>query len=216
MRNGHNTSLLWKCSQYPPRSVPNHENRDMEQHATRLLNGQGRARKAGVPGHSCDDRRPHNDAESVSGHRRHAQYVTPCPCGVDINPTRPASSSTAGVMPWCETCVCGSAGLSASCLFQEVLMGRIILLLAFALVIGGGVVATAAQDQTESQTDDVEIEAAPAFGCATPVDATSATPFATPRPELVATPGASPDATIEGLEDVDLCATPEVGTPPSS
>lgn len=95
-------------------------------------------------------------------------------------------------------------------------MGRIILLLAFALVIGGGVVATAAQDQTESQTDDVEIEAASAFGCATPVDATSATPFATPRPELVATPGASPDATIEGLEDVDLCATPEVGTPPSS
>jgi hypothetical protein len=102
-------------------------------------------------------------------------------------------------------------------------MRRIVLLTMLALIVGTGVVATAAQTGTGSQPADSEV-ATGEGGCASPVASPSGSPdidaieTATPETDEVldalATAVASPDGSPV-VQGVDPCATPGVGTPAS-
>ena len=90
-------------------------------------------------------------------------------------------------------------------------MRRFILLLAFAFVLVSGVVVTAAQTSNEAQTETEDAGPGGA-GCATPMASPAASPEASPSLALASTPIAS----VEGSPvSLDLCATPEIGTPAS-
>lgn len=93
-------------------------------------------------------------------------------------------------------------------------MRRIILLFAFAIMIGGGAVVAASQS---------EIDSTPAVGDAIISESACATPIASPSSSPDASSTSTVEAAVEDLvatpEDepgfVDPCATPEVGTPAS-
>lgn len=95
----------------------------------------------------------------------------------------------------------GLRGLPVSDPVGEVLMRRIILIIAFGLVVGSGAVVTAAQTDTQTESEEV---GAPPSGCGTP----TASPVASPSVVLIATPVASPMAE-------DPCVGAEDGTPES-
>ncbi len=80
-------------------------------------------------------------------------------------------------------------------------MRRILLIIAFGLVVGSGAVVTAAQTDTQPESEEV---GAPPAGCGTP----TASPFASPEVVLIATAVASPAA-------ADPCVGAEDGTPAS-
>ncbi len=94
-------------------------------------------------------------------------------------------------------------------------MRRFILLLAFAFVLVSGVVVTAAQTSNEAQTE--EEEAGPGgAGCATPMASPAASPEASPEASPSLALASTPIASVEGSPvSLDLCATPEIGTPAS-
>jgi hypothetical protein len=92
-------------------------------------------------------------------------------------------------------------------------MRRLIILVAFAFLVGGGAVLTAAQTGNESQTEQTEAGADVA-GCASPVASPASSPEVAETAAVVATAIASPHASPAAL-GIDPCATPEVGTPAS-
>lgn len=99
-------------------------------------------------------------------------------------------------------------GLPALDSIWEVLMYRIILIVAFALVLGSGVVVSAAQSGgTQAQTE-AEEPGAPG-GCGTPIASPVASPVSSPVvaviADIVATAVVSPNASPASL---DACPTP--------
>lgn len=92
-------------------------------------------------------------------------------------------------------------------------MRRFFLLLAFAFVLVSGVVVTAAQTGNQSQTEQEDPGGASA-GCATPQASPMASPGASPSLALASTPAASVALDASPIA-LDVCATPEVGTPAS-
>jgi hypothetical protein len=92
-------------------------------------------------------------------------------------------------------------------------MRRIIFLVAFAFLVGGGAVLTAAQTGNQSQTEQVDAGADVA-GCASPVASPGSSPEVAEAAAIVATAIASPDASPAAL-GLDPCATPGIGTPAS-
>lgn len=98
-------------------------------------------------------------------------------------------------------------------------MRRIILVAMLAVIVGGGVVATAAQTGTGSQPADSEVGEVEAAACATPQASPddfdvieTATPEIEEVADALATVAASPDAS-PAVQALDPCATPGVGTP---
>jgi hypothetical protein len=83
-------------------------------------------------------------------------------------------------------------------------MRRLIVILSFALIVGGTAVV-GAQSGSQQQTTAVGAQQA---GCATPLASPEASPFTTGEGLPGATPSASP-------VDLIVCPTPEDGTPAS-
>ena len=89
-------------------------------------------------------------------------------------------------------------------------MRRLFLLVAFAFVLVSGVIVTAAQS-TDVQTEE-EDAGAQGAGCALPIASPGAEPVASPSLALASTPLPMPEGSPVA---VDVCATPEGGTPAS-
>lgn len=105
-------------------------------------------------------------------------------------------------------------------------MRQIILIVAFALVVGSGAILAAAQGGT-GQTEAPEAGAQ--AGCGTPVAALMTSPAASPGPGIAKVVERSLSSTAEAvdalataaevvdatpaIQDLDECATPEIGTP---
>jgi hypothetical protein len=96
---------------------------------------------------------------------------------------------------------------------REVPMFRMILIVAFALVVGSGaVVAVAQSGGTEAQTEAEEAGALVA--CGTPIASPVASPIPSPVVDEIANAVATAVVPLDASPAaVDACPTPEVGTP---